>query len=56
MLYSQIVFHGQSVTVENGPTGPIATGWQDGLPLYRKPITLQQLETMLDRFPDHAIR
>ena len=55
MPYSKIIFHGQSVSVENSPSGPVATGWQQGLPVARRPISMKELERMLAKFPDHTM-
>ena len=50
---SRVLIGGESVTLENYPDngGWVATGWEDGLPLYRKPITDAQALELVNRFP-----
>lgn len=47
---TRIRIAGQDVTFERGDQGWIATGWQQGLPVARKPITTERLLELLDRF------
>ena len=42
---------GQDVTFEKGPMGWVATGWQQGLPVARKPVSDALLVATLQRFP-----
>jgi hypothetical protein len=54
----RVLFTGQAVTVErdkNSTTGWTATGWEQGLPVARKPITAEELGELLQRFPDHVL-
>ena len=42
---------GQFVTFDRYPqTGWVATGWQQGLPVARRPIAADALAAILDRF------
>jgi hypothetical protein len=55
---NRVLFTGQAVTVErdrNSATGWTATGWGQGLPVARKPITSEELGELLQRFPDHVL-
>jgi hypothetical protein len=48
----RVLFTGQAVTVErdkNSVTGWTATGWEQGLPVARKPITAEELGALLAR-------
>ena len=50
----RVLFTGQAVTVErdkNSATGWTATGWEQGLPVARKPITAAELGALLARCP-----
>lgn len=52
-----IEFIGQRVTAERSPdslTGWCVTGWEKGLPVHRKPITVEKLSELLKRF-DHIV-
>lgn len=52
-----VQFIGQRVTAErsqNSPTGWCVTGWERGLPVHRKPITVEKLAELLRRF-DHVV-
>ena len=40
---------GQFVTFDRYPTGWVATGWQQGLPVARRPIDTSALAAILDR-------
>ncbi len=54
---TRVLFTGQPVTVErdsNSVTGWTATGWQQGLPVARKPITEADLLALLVRFPHES--
>jgi hypothetical protein len=54
---TRVLFTGQPVTVERDPnsiTGWTATGWQQGLPVARKPITEADLLTLLERCPHES--
>ena len=49
-----IRFTGQAVSAErsnDSPTGWCVTGWQQGLPVARKPIKPSELASLCDRFP-----
>jgi len=47
----QIQFIGQQVTVERVGSGWVATGWEQGLPVARRPITAEQLADLQRRYP-----
>ena len=52
--FQRVAFHGQAVTVErtpDSPTGFCVTGWQQGLPVARRPITGSALLDLLTRYP-----
>lgn len=52
--YSAVTITGQAVTLErsgDSPTGWCATGWQQGLPVARKPISEAEILALLERFP-----
>lgn len=52
-----VQFIGQRVTAErsqDSPTGWCVTGWERGLPVHRKPITVEKLAELLRRF-DHVV-
>lgn len=56
--FRQVVFHGQRVTVERtseSPTGFVATGWEKGLPVTRRPIDGWAIMGLLKRYP-HTLR
>lgn len=47
-------FTGQAVSAErsdDSPTGWCVTGWQQGLPVARKPISGEELARLCQRFP-----
>jgi hypothetical protein len=47
-------FTGQAVSAErskDSPTGWCVTGWQQGLPVARKPISGEELARLCRRFP-----
>jgi len=49
-----IRFTGQAVSAErsqDSPTGWCVTGWQQGLPVARKPISGGELARLCQRFP-----
>jgi len=49
-----IRFTGQAVSAErsdDSPTGWCVTGWQQGLPVARKPIKPNELAALCERFP-----
>jgi len=53
-----VQFTGQRVSAEraeHSPTGWCATGWDQGLPVVRKPITAAALRDLMDRLP-HTVR
>lgn len=52
---SRVLIHGQSVTFEKDSQGWVCTGWQQGLPVARKPFAEQDLKALLTRFPRHTI-
>ena len=41
---------GQFVTFDRYATGWVATGWQQGLPVARRPIAVDAIASILDRF------
>ena len=49
---SQVLFTGQRVTVEREPFGWLVTGWEDGLPVARKPMTETELLQLMNRRPE----
>jgi hypothetical protein len=56
---SQIQIPGQSVTFERSTdscTGWCATGWQQGLPVARKPIPEAAIRHILRQCPDAVLR
>lgn len=48
---SRILFPGQRVTIERTRIGFVATGWQRGLPVARRPITKAEVIRLLERYP-----
>ena len=46
----QIQFLGQSVTAERDSAGWVLTGWQQGLPVCRRPITAETLADLKRRY------
>jgi hypothetical protein len=46
---------GQRVTFEKTSTWWLATGWEEGIPVARKPISESQLLDVVSRFPDHMV-
>jgi len=52
---ARILIQGQDVTFEKGPMGWVATGWQQGLPVARKPVSDALVVSTLQRFPEDAI-
>jgi hypothetical protein len=49
-----VTFTGQRVTAErsqDSPTGWCVTGWEQGLPVARKPITPAALADLMSRLP-----
>jgi hypothetical protein len=56
--FKSVTFHGQRVSAERTPdsvTGFCVTGWEDGLPVTRRPITAPALMDLLRRYP-HTLR
>jgi len=54
-----IHFTGQAVSAErseDSPTGWCVTGWQQGLPVARKPISGDDLARLCQRFPHVVTR
>lgn len=52
--FKRITFHAQQITAERtplSPTGFCVTGWQQGLPVARRPITGSALMDLLTRYP-----
>ncbi len=50
----RVTFIGQRVTAERTPDSPsgwCVTGWDQGLPVCRRPITAQELAALLQRYP-----
>ena len=45
-----IMISGQRVTFERGPMGWVATGWEKGLPVARRPVAEAYLQQVLSRF------
>lgn len=52
---SRIAIAGQRVTFERGPMGWVATGWERGLPVTRRPITVEYLQQILSRYDGSLI-
>ena len=52
---TRVLIHGHSVTFEREGARWICTGWQQGLPVARKPFAEQDLRALLTRFPHHSI-
>jgi hypothetical protein len=58
MTYQRILIAGQSVTFErssDSATGWCATGWEQGLPVCRKPIQWKEIQAVLGRFDPAAV-
>jgi hypothetical protein len=52
--FKSVIFHDQQVSAERTPTsvtGFCVTGWEDGLPVARRPITASALMELLQRYP-----
>lgn len=52
--FKRVTFHAQRVTAErtpDSPTGFCVTGWKDGLPVARRPITGSALLELLQQYP-----
>ena len=48
----KVQFRGSTVTVNKYPRdGWIATSWEDGLPLSRKPVTVDKLLALMAKYP-----
>ena len=53
----QIIFTGQPVTLERGgaelivPNAWIATGWEQGLPVARKPVSESEVYRLISLYP-----
>jgi hypothetical protein len=47
---SRITITGQRVTFERGPMGWVATGWEKGLPVARRPVAESYLREIVARF------
>jgi hypothetical protein len=52
---TRVLIHGESVTFERDRQGWVCTGWQQGLPVARRPFAEQDLRALLTRFPNHSI-
>lgn len=52
---SRIIIAGQRVSFEKTPQYWVATGWQQGLPVARRPITTDALVSILGRFDSEAV-
>jgi hypothetical protein len=50
-----IMIAGQRVTFDRYATGWVATGWEKGLPVARRPVALDYLEQVLSRFAPEQI-
>lgn len=46
---------GERVTFDRYATGWVATGWEQGLPVARRPIAADALAAILDRFDPSLI-
>jgi hypothetical protein len=58
MTYQRILIAGQSVTFErssDSATGWCATGWEQGIPVCRKPIQWEEIQAVLGRFDPAAV-
>jgi hypothetical protein len=53
---TQILVTGQRVSFERDASGWICTGWQQSLPVARKPVTEAQVLDILSRYPNCALR
>ena len=53
---TQILVTGQRVSFERDGAGWVCTGWEQSLPVARKPVTESQVLEVLRRFPDCALR
>lgn len=51
----KIILHGQRVTFERSSLGWVATGWEDGIPVARKPVQEGLLESILIRYPENLV-
>ena len=52
--FRQVRFAGQRVTVERtaaSPTGFVVTGWEQGLPVARRPVPASVVRKMLRLYP-----
>jgi hypothetical protein len=55
----QVLVTGTNITFEkekDSPTGWIVTGWQQGLPVGRKPVTEEKVRQVIAKFPLTAFR
>ena len=53
---NRVTFPGQYVTLQrsdSSPTGYVAIGWEQGLPIACKPVSLEQIQSILSRYPAH---
>lgn len=51
----RIIFHGQRVTMEKELTGWVATGWEKGIPVARKRMTVEGIENTLKSYPHYTM-
>ena len=49
---TQVLFTGQRVTVEREAVGWVATGWEQSLPVCRKPLSEAGLLQTMNRNPE----
>lgn len=57
--FNRITFATSRVTIqrsESSPTGYVAIGWNEGLPANVRPVTLAEINSILDRYPNHTIQ
>ena len=56
--FDSINFIGSKVTIqrsESSATGYVAIGWQQGLPTNVRPVSLAEIHSILNRYPNHTI-
>jgi hypothetical protein len=54
--FNRATFPGQYVTLQrsdSSPTDYVAIGWEQGLPIACKPVSLKEIESILSRHPAH---
>lgn len=54
--FNRVTFTGQNVTLQrsdSSPTGYVAVGWDNGIPVVCRPIALSEIDSLLSRYPAH---